>query len=88
MVMTTLLKGPWHEVRVYVDTYLDADGDEHDGYFFDVEHSAECDHENDNCILDLDFWPPEAHEIPGVGQQGVRYVIPLSETEDSYLEWR
>lgn len=72
MALTEGIEGPWHEVAVYVDTFMDDDGDERPGWNFDGPHCTEACDEPGDCLLVTTFWPPEGHEVPHPGHYLVR----------------
>lgn len=75
------IAGPWHDVTVRVDTFMTSEG-ERPGYSFDLEHTPECG--GPGCLLETWSWPPEYHQIPGVGEFRVRYT---AATGEDGLEW-
>jgi len=73
----------WHEASITVDTFINADGEERPGYVFKLNHPPDC--RADCCLLEQQYWPPEFHEIPGIGDYRVRYV-PFDGGSDG-LQW-
>lgn len=72
MALAEGIEGPWHEVAVYVDTVINADGDERPTWRFEGPRCDETCNDPQNCLLQTVYWPPEYHEVPDPGHYLVR----------------